>query len=181
MKRLVTTIALGVSLLISSPAFAYTIDMSNDNSRYVEPVEVPKPITKPIAPPKVVTKEVVVYPGLDEHDRNLLARLVQAEAGIEPFLGKIAVIHVIFNRIADGRFPKTIEGVIYQPNQFETVSNGSINNIPTLEDYHAVDEAYQNRTNDDGSVFFYDPATATNHWLDSHPVVKRIGHHVFTK
>ena len=57
---------------------------------------------------------------------DLLARTIHAEAGAEPYVGKVAVGGVILNRVQNRRFPKTIAGVIYQPHAFESVSNGII-------------------------------------------------------
>ncbi|MEW6233603.1 MAG: cell wall hydrolase, partial [Chloroflexota bacterium] len=45
---------------------------------------------------------------------DLLARLVQAEAGGEPYQGQVAVAASVLNRVRDSRYPNTIHGVIYQ-------------------------------------------------------------------
>jgi len=57
-------------------------------------------------------------------ERDMLYRIVWAEARGEDDLGQIMVVNVIFNRIADHRFPNTVEGVIFAPGQFTPVSNG---------------------------------------------------------
>ena len=49
---------------------------------------------------------------------NLLARLINAEARGEPYIGQVAVGAVILNRVKSPKFPNTIAGVIYQNNQF---------------------------------------------------------------
>lgn len=58
----------------------------------------------------------------DEDD--LIARVVMAEAGSEPFVGKVAVARVILNRAEI--FDQTIEEVIYAKNQFAAPSKGII-------------------------------------------------------
>ena len=61
-----------------------------------------------------------------EAELQLLACLVEAEAGNQDLTGKRLVVDVVLNRVADDRFPDTIAGVIYQPGQFGPVSNGAL-------------------------------------------------------
>lgn len=56
----------------------------------------------------------------------LLAALIQAEAGGQPYDGKVAVGAVVMNRVKSGRYPNSIAEVIYAPGQFGPISNGSI-------------------------------------------------------
>jgi N-acetylmuramoyl-L-alanine amidase len=119
--------------------------------------------------------------GVTESEKDLLARLVRAEAESEPYAGKVAVATVVFNRVASKDFPNTINGVIYQSGQFSPVSNGSINRPATAEDRRAVEEAIAFRGQGSGSLFFYNPAIATSRWLDSRPTTIVIGNHVFKK
>ena len=51
---------------------------------------------------------------LSEREKQLIARMVQAEAELESFEGKVAVAAVILNRLQDPRFPNTVEGVLSQ-------------------------------------------------------------------
>lgn len=64
---------------------------------------------------------------------ELLARLIFAEAGNQPMLGKIAVGNVALNRIASPLFPGNLYGVVYQSNQFSVVNDGAINKEPSEE------------------------------------------------
>lgn len=59
---------------------------------------------------------------------ELLAQLVEAEAGNQPFEGKCLVVDVILNRVESPDFPDTIEEVIFQkdPIQFSTAYNGAL-------------------------------------------------------
>lgn len=59
-------------------------------------------------------------------DLQLLACLVQAEAGNQDMTGKRLIVDVVLNRVADPRFPNTISEVIYQPGQFSPVTDGSL-------------------------------------------------------
>lgn len=59
---------------------------------------------------------------------KLLTCIIQAEAGNQPYKGKVAVGNVVLNRVNSDKYADSIKGVIYQPGQFEPVSNGSMAN-----------------------------------------------------
>lgn len=70
----------------------------------------------------VIHEDLIVFEELTEADRDeLIARVVEAEAGIEPFIGKVAVATVILNRMEARSM--TAEEVIYEKNQFTTPSD----------------------------------------------------------
>lgn len=135
--------------------------------------ETTKETTQPIAP-KVVEKAV---PTSNGYEVDLLARLVRAEAGNQPFEGKVAVAQVVLNRVASSQFPNSISAVIYQSGQFSPVANGSINKPATADDVQAVHEAMNRGVGQ--ALFFYNPSTASSRWLDGRPTVQVIGDHVF--
>ena len=56
---------------------------------------------------------------------ELLAQLVEAEAGNQSFEGKCLVVDVILNRVESPDFPDTIEEVIFQDGQFSVTWNGA--------------------------------------------------------
>lgn len=64
--------------------------------------------------------------GYTDADLKLMAAIIQAEAGGEPYAGQLAVGTVIMNRVMSAKFPNTLSGVIYQPNQFQPVRNGHL-------------------------------------------------------
>lgn len=114
------------------------------------------------------------------HNVDLLARLVHAEAESEPYEGKVAVAAVTLNRIGDARFPKTLEGVVYETDAFEPVSNGRLyDSAPTETDYQAARDALNGWDPTFGCVYFWNPATATSPWVWSRPISTQIGKHVF--
>ncbi|PFN99238.1 N-acetylmuramoyl-L-alanine amidase [Bacillus sp. AFS076308] len=120
--------------------------------------------------------------GYSENELDLLARLVRAEAESEPYQGKVAVACVVLNRVASSSFPNSIKEVIYQKGQFQPVRNGEINQPADEDSIRAVQEAINEKSNvAAGSLFFYNPATATNRWLDSRATTLVIGNHVFKK
>ncbi len=70
---------------------------------------------------------------------ELLALLVEAEAGNQDLMGKRLVVDVVLNRVDSEDYPNTIEEVITQTNAFETWSNGAIDEAG----YHMQDEDYE--------------------------------------
>ena len=69
----------------------------------------------------------------NESDLYWLSRIICAESGNQPLLGKIAVGNVVLNRVRDPRFPNTIYNVIYQKNQFSPAASGSVKRAPNAE------------------------------------------------
>ena len=63
---------------------------------------------------------------VQEGEAYLLAAIIQCEAEIEPYIGKIAVGNVVMNRIKSSHFPNTLTGVIYQEGQFSPVASGRL-------------------------------------------------------
>lgn len=118
-------------------------------------------------------------------DKDLMARLVRAEAVGEPYAGKVAVAVVILNRVKSDQFPNTVREVIYQVSNgyyaFSPVANGEINKPADAESKKAVNEAIALMGKGSGSLFFYNPKTSTNSWIYSRPVTIRIGNHVFAR
>ncbi|HZH62562.1 MAG TPA: cell wall hydrolase [Metabacillus sp.] len=116
---------------------------------------------------------------VSNEEKNLLARLVHAEAKGEPYVGKVAVATVVLNRVEHKQFPDTIEEVIYEKNAFEPVLNGSINEPADKEAIKAVQEALADQGNDDELLYFYNPETATSDWILTREVIKTVGNHAF--
>ncbi|MCY8001416.1 cell wall hydrolase [Bacillus haynesii] len=116
---------------------------------------------------------------LTHKEKDLLSRLVHAEAKGESFEGKVAVANVVLNRVEDGRFPDSVKSVIYQRNAFEPVLNGSIEKKADRESVEAVKEAVDQNKKETDALFFYNPDIASDDWIKTRKVVKRIGNHVF--
>jgi spore germination cell wall hydrolase CwlJ-like protein len=113
---------------------------------------------------------------------RLLEKIVTAEAKGESLEGQIAVAEVILNRVESSEFPNTLEGVIYQKNQFSPVINGSINHIePTEQVKQAVSIALQGTNKTNGALYFYNPSIVPNSWLNTKQTTATIGGHVFKK
>jgi len=114
-------------------------------------------------------------------DVNLLSRLVYGEARGEPYAGQVAVASVVLNRVKSSSFPNTIAGVIYQKGAFDVVSDGQINLTPNSTAKKAAQDALNGWDPSYGSIYYFNPATATNKWIWSRPHVVTIGKHRFCK
>ena len=114
-------------------------------------------------------------------DVQLLARAINGEARGEPYEGQVAVGAVILNRVKDSKFP--IAGVIYQSGAFTAVADGQIN-VPIKEGatvVKAARDALNGWDPTDGAIYYFNPATATNKWIWSRPLIKTIGKHRFCR
>lgn len=140
--------------------------------------------------PEVVTPEPAAEPAtpavsISIEEKDLFARLVEAEAKGESYEGKVAVATVVLNRVDSPEFPNTVTDVIHEvvgeAYAFTPVQNGEINNPASDDAIRAVEEALtrQDRLND--SVYFYNPDIATDTWITTRETVKTIGNHVFAK
>lgn len=126
----------------------------------------------------------------------ILAITIYGEARGEPLLGKIAVGHVINNRMNDKRWPNTIVDVCLQPKQF-SCWNENDPNYPTLVrklwQLKSMDQTYTwkeclfaavgvlrdyLKDNTDGANHYH---TASIHpsWADKMAKTVEIGHHIF--
>lgn len=107
---------------------------------------------------------------------TLLAALIQAEGGNQPYEGQVAIGAVVMNRVRSGRYGGTIADVIYAPGQFSVVSNGTILRYmggPKASCVQAAQEALSGYTNIGGYTHFKNARSSVS---KDHIV---IGNHVF--
>ncbi|GHH99232.1 cell wall hydrolase [Neobacillus kokaensis] len=202
MKKIILALTLVISILFASPAFAYTVKtgdtmtkIAKENNLTLEDLAKMNPQIKDLdliyAGQTIHTMEregekakpkVKMAAGYSASELDLLARLVRAEAEMEPYRGKIAVACVVLNRVESSMFPDTIKEVIYQKRQFQPVQNGQINKPANKDSIKAVQEALKEKRHIAGdSLFFYNPVIATSRWLDTRATTLVIGRHVFKK
>lgn len=96
------------------------------------------------------TEDTCSYYVTDE-EYNLLLRVCMSECGGkygEPLEGKIAVVETILNR--SEIYGKTIEEVVYEPNQYSVAYNGE----PDETVREAVDIALSSNTYPDDMIYF---------------------------
>lgn len=91
-------------------------------------------------------------------DLDLLAAIIECEAGGESHKGKVAVGAVIMNRIASSKFPDSISGVVYQKGQFSPVRSGKLKRVlakgARSDCYEAAQDAL-NGENPIGDALFF--------------------------
>ena len=114
---------------------------------------------------------------LTANEMDMLARLVQAEAGAEIYQGKVAVAAVVLNRLRSPLFPKTVKDIIYDPWQFESVDNGWFYKPASAEAYRAAQDAANGNDPTHGALYFWN-ANTSNPFLWSKPYIK-IGNQYF--
>ena len=85
----------------------------------------------------------------------------------------------MLNRVKHSSFPNSIAGVIYQNGAFTAVSDGQINLTPQSSCYNAARDALNGWDPTYGSIYYYNPNTATSSWIWTRKVVITIGKHVF--
>ncbi|GAE34034.1 cell wall hydrolase [Halalkalibacter akibai] len=203
MKKLIFILTLLVALFLGAPVFAHTVQEGDTMTKIAkangltlaelaranpqitnldliivgQKIHIHKNDQSP-APKSVVKSSSDL--NLTDHEIDLLARIVRAEAQTEPFEGKVAVADVVLNRIESPQFPDTVKEVIYEPRQFEPVANGQVNKPADEESIKAVEAALSDMRNiTEDALFFYNPDIATNRWLDTRETVMVIGQHEF--
>ncbi|MBH1940339.1 cell wall hydrolase [Mobilitalea sibirica] len=94
-----------------------------------------------------------------KEELTMLERIVEAEATGEDMIGKILIANVVFNRLHDEEFPKTIKGVIFHKvggeYQFSPVSDKRYWNISISDETkEAVQRALEGEDYSKGALYF---------------------------
>lgn len=105
-------------------------------------------------------------------DVTILAALIQAEAGNQPYEGKLAVGAVVMNRVRSGGYPNTIIEVITAPGQFPPATNGTVAAIaargPSSSCMQAAQAAVDGQTTVGGALHFGRVGKAAGIVIGSH-------------
>lgn len=96
---------------------------------------------------------------LSEEERDVLLRIVEAEAGGEDMTGKILVANVILNRVNNDAFPDTVKGVVFQKSggsvQFSPVADGRYYRVSVSEETReAVSRTLAGENPSQGALYF---------------------------
>ncbi|WP_449621023.1 cell wall hydrolase [Robertmurraya sp. Marseille-Q9965] len=137
-------------------------------------------------PEKSINQDILkedVEEKISDKEKELLSRLVEAEAKGESYEGKVAVAEVVLNRVESPEFPDTVKEVVYETTgnayAFSPVQNGTINKPASEEAKDAVDDAVESPDNLNNAIYFYNPEIATDDWIRSRKVIKKIDNHAF--
>ena len=121
-----------------------------------------------------------------DQDYDVLLHIVEAEAGVCDYQGKVLVANVVINRVRNGGFPSTVTEVVYQKNQFSPVNSGILYAVTVSEETQAaVNAALAGEDYSCGALFFAarSRANASNmRWFDTHLrfLFEHGGHEFFT-
>ncbi len=91
----------------------------------VEPVY-PEPEQETEKPPTVNRDPIA---DITASDVELLAALIECEAGSSHYEGMLAVGSVVVNRMKSRYYPDTLRGVVFQSGQFPPATNGLVENV----------------------------------------------------
>lgn len=96
---------------------------------------------------------------LNEADKLILYKIVEAEAGSEDRIGKILVANVVINRLQSASFPDSVEEVVFQQEdgvaQFSPVINGTYETaVPNRDTIEAVEAALGGEDYSKGALYF---------------------------
>jgi len=163
----------------------------------------PAPAEKSIAPKCVAATEAKAKPNIrqnvsvsrdqrpkvmrngkvkvSERELELLARLVYAEGRGEPYEGQVAIAAVVLNRVASPQFPHSVREVIFAPQAFSPVRNDSLSQKSNESTRKAVRDAVNGIDPTHGSLYFFNPNTATSKWIWTRQQTVVIGNHSFAR
>ena len=95
----------------------------------------------------------------------LLARIAMAEAEGCNTQTKTLIIMCVLNRVCSDEFPNTIEGVIFQENQFSPIDNGRWDRVEPNEDcYEAVKVVMEAKYDYSGGATYFENCADEDNW-----------------
>lgn len=102
-------------------------------------------------------------------EMEMVSILVQAEAGNQGLKGMQLVADVILNRVDSGKFPNSIEEVIYQDHQFGPIVTGTYNQAAwemSENAYRAVEMEWNRENRLDQNILYFntEPSSGKNHF-----------------
>lgn len=101
---------------------------------------------------------------LTAQELNLLARLIDSEAGVCSLENKIAVGAVVLNRVRAGWANGTVTGVIEQKGQFDGVHTADFNHAPSKDSILAAQRAAAGEDPSLGATYYYNPYISHPAW-----------------
>lgn len=105
-------------------------------------------------------------------DLQLLAAIIECEAGGESYEGKVAVGAVVLNRVRSSKFPNSISSVIYQRGQFSPVASGKLSRVlargANSSCVQAAQAALNGSNNVGGALYFRSSGTKRGIVIGNH-------------
>ncbi|UQZ84720.1 Spore cortex-lytic enzyme precursor [Paenibacillus konkukensis] len=118
---------------------------------------------------------------LNQHELDILAKVIYSEARGESYEGQVAVGAVVMNRLQSGLYGDSIEDIVFQPGAFTAVADGQYNLTPDSTAYWAAQDAVRGWDPTGDALYYFNPKTATSKWIWSRPQTVQIGNHIFAK
>lgn len=127
---------------------------------------------------------------MSSSEKNILMRIVEAEATGEDITGKMLVANVVLNRVNSSHFPDTVEGVVFQKNgsvyQFSPIKDGRYYQVDiSSETKKAVKRVLNGEDKSEGALYFMSRSRAKASsvtWFDRYLTrVFKHGTHEFYK
>ena len=116
-------------------------------------------------------------------DLYWLSHLINAEAGNQPFEGKVAVGNVVLNRVADPNCPNSVHDVVFDDRfgvQFSVITTGGIYAEPNEESLAAAKACLEGASVVGKALYFVNPTLASSKWFDqTRTFIATIGEHDF--
>lgn len=104
---------------------------------------------------KKAKSKVKAASGISSGSRQILERIVEAEAGDQDLRGRRLVANVVLNRVKSKKFPNTVKGVVFAPRQFSPISNGMYYRVHVSnKTKKAVRRALQGEDDSRGALYF---------------------------
>ena len=150
MKRIWGIISiLGACIAIISP-----VNVKSDECTTIH-ISPPRQVNKTVVQPYDSAEQIAEEIRLGEIE--MLAQLIEAEAGNQDFKGKRLVADVVLNRL-DAGYGDTIEEVIMQECQFACISDGGFDRAAYRmqnDDFLAAQMEYESRERLDSDILFF--------------------------
>lgn len=138
-------------------------------AKETQPTQQPKQTASVATQSRANTNQTVNRGASRSDELFWLARIVQAEAEGESYIGKVAIANVILNRVNSPNFPNSIYGVIFDKQygytQFSPVLDGRIYNNPSAESYQAAQAALNGQRPVGSALYFLNPRKSENFWI----------------
>lgn len=128
------------------------------------------------AEPPVIDVSTLLDPDSDEY---MLQKMAVAEAEGEGVWGQALVIQTILNRVDSPDFPNSVYDVIYQENQFTSISNGRYDKVEPNKDSQQAYELLDDMQNL-GQTYFERPSSSKWHSQNLEKVTE-YRNHIFYK
>ncbi len=176
------TVKSGDSLYTIAKQYGVPLDsLRKANNKWDSQIRPGQKLLIPGVPASGSSDAVISY---TSSELDLLARLIEAEAGGESYQAKVAVGGVVVNRVQSPDWPNTVKKVINHVAggyyQFTPVKNGMIKKSASADSVKAAKAALSGSDPSKGALFYFDDSS-TNAWLWAKTKTAYIGRMVFVK